>query len=277
MRRIWTLPAAVGLIVFASGCSSGPTPPQPGTPEFMWSAAKTTYAAGDFSKANDNLSQLAKGTSDYAARSRPLTIVLTSGIAKAYAELADNFETGAQANRNNPTPFRRQVNIFRSQASAAAMQTAEAVHEFVKSNPPDRITIELGYPSGSAAPPVSLQRVAKGMMLPDAEIETLQKEMVQRGVLLATTRAVGAGEDTAKALEIFKAGNVAVAKPTFLLESAKVMYDLADLYSPKKLDQPNRLNLLTGEIDEALQSAPAGKDTKDLAAKLAKLKKGKRT
>ncbi len=55
------------------------------------------------------------------------------------------------------------------------------------------------------------------------------------------------------------------------------MLDLADLYSPKKLDEPNRLNVMTGEVDEALQAAPAGKETKDVAARLSKLKKGKRT
>jgi hypothetical protein len=275
MRRIWFLPAAVGIILCSAGCSSGPSAPQPGTPEFIWSAAKTTYAAGDYIKADDNLSQLAKGTSEFAVRSRPLAIVLTSGIAKAYVDLADNFEAGAKANRGNPTPFRRQVNLFRSQASSAAMQTAEAVHEFFQSNPPDSVPLALGYPSGSAAEPVSLQRVAKGMILPDAEIETLQKEMIQRSVLLAMTRAVGAGEDTAKSLEILKGANATVAKPVFALETAKVMLDLADLYSPKQLDEPNRLSVLTGEIDEVLQAAPAGKDTKDAAAKLSKLKKGK--
>lgn len=277
MRRNWTLPAAVGILLFAAGCSSGPQPPQPGTPEFTWSAAKTTYAAGDFLKTNDNLTQLANGTSDYTVRAKPLVIVVSSGIATAYSELADNFEKGAEANRDNPTPFRRQVNLFRSQASAAAMQTAESVHEFLQSKPPDNITLELGYPGGSATPPISLQRVAKGMILPDAEIAALQKEMLRRGVLLAMTRAVGAGDDTAKSLELFKAGSATVAKPAFALQSAKVLLELADLYSPKKLDQPNRLNLLTQEIDESLQSAPAGKETKDVAAKLAKLKKAKRT
>lgn len=277
MRRIWTVPAAAGIFLFAAGCSSGPRPPEPGTPEFTWSAAKTTYAAGDVLKANDNLTQLAKGTSDYTVRARPLVVVVSSGIATAYAELADNFEKGAEANRDNPTPFRRQVNFFRSQASAAAMQTAQSVHEFLQSKPPDNFALEIGYPSGAATQPVSLQRVTKGMILPDAEIEALQKEMLQRGVLLAMTRAVGAGDDTAKSLQLFKAGTVTVAKPAFALESAKVLLDLADLYSPKKLDQPNRLNLITQEVDEALQLAPAGKETKDTAAKLAKLKKAKRT
>jgi len=277
MLRICTLPAVVSVLFLAAGCSSGPTPPQPGTPEFLWSSAKTTYAAGDFLKADDNLAQLAKGTSDFAVRSRPLAIIVTSGIAKGYADLADNFEAGAQVNRANPTPFRRQVNLFRSQASSTSMQMAELVHEFLTSNPPDPIPLEITFPSGSATQPVSLQRVAKGMLLPDAEIDSLQKEMLQRGVLLMMTRAAGAGEDSAKALEIFKAPKVTVTKPAFGLEIAKAMLDLTDLYTPKKLDEPNRMNILTQEIDEALQMAPAGKETKDAAAKLAKLRKTKKT
>ncbi len=277
MLRTCTLPAVIGILFLSAGCNSGPTPPQPGTPEFLWSAAKTTYGAGDFVKADDDLAQLAKGTSDFAVRSRPLAIIVTSGIAKAYVDLADDFEAGAQVNRANPTPFRRQVNLFRSEASSTAMQTAELVHEFLKSNPADPILLEIAYPSGSAAQPVSLQRVAKGMLLPDAEIDSLQKEMIQRGVLMSMTRAAGAGEDTAKALEIFKAPKVTVAKPAFGLEIAKVMLDLTDLYTPKKLDEPNRMNILTEEVDEALQWAPAGKETKDAAAKLAKLRKTKKT
>ncbi len=188
MRCMWSLPAALGIILCSAGCNSGPTPPQPGTPEFLWSVARTNYAAGDYVKAADNLTQLAKGTSEFAVRSRPLAILLSSGIAKAYVDLADSFEAGGKANRENPTPFIRKVNLFRGQASSASMQTAEAVHQFFQSNPPDSIPLDLAYPRGSAAEPVSLQRVAKGMMLPDAETDALQKEMIERSVLFAVTR-----------------------------------------------------------------------------------------
>ena len=236
MRRTWIYAAALGFIVLGAGCNSGPTPPQPGTPEFMWSAAKSTYAAGDYLKANDNLTQLAKGTSEYAARSRPLAIVLTSGIAKAYAELADNFETGAQANRNNPTPFRRQVNLFRSEASAAAVQTAESVHEFLQSNPPEAIAMELAYPSGFRGRPGIAAEGGQGndsagrrnRIRPerdDPEGRAARHDPVGR-------RGRGHRQGASRSS---RRGNVKMAKPVFAFESAKVLMDLADLYSPKKL------------------------------------------
>ena len=276
MPRAFLAFAVVGFSVIAAGCSSGPQPPQPGTPAFYWAAARSTYAAGDFLKTSDNLSQLSD-SAEYGVRTQPWSIVMSAGLAKGYMDLADNFEFGARANRNNPTPFRRQVQQLRSLASADAMQCAETVHKFLAGNKADPVALEFPYPTGSAAEPVQLQRVAKGMIVPAAEIEDLQKSMVRRGVLLTVTRAVGA-DDTAKALESFKTPDVKVPRAVFLLATAKALYEQADLYTSTKLDQPDRLNLLCEEAGNALKAVPETKETKDLSAKIAKLHKpGKKT
>jgi hypothetical protein len=256
-----------------SGCSSGPQPPQPGSPAFLWAAAKTTYGAGDFMKASDNLTQLTKSESEFTARAVPLAVVLNAGIARGYMQLADSFDAGAKASRANPTPFRRQATVFRGYATTAATQAAEMLHKLVATDKSETIPYDLGYPTGSAAEPVALQRVEKGILLPDAEIDALQKAMVQRGVLLTTTRAVGAGDDSAKALDILKTGDVKISRPTFMLAMAKSLHDEADMFSPKKLDQPNRVKMLCDVAEEALKTLPEGKDKKDLAAQIAKTRK----
>jgi hypothetical protein len=270
---MWIGGTTVSLILFASGCSSGPKPLQPGTPEFIWAAAKSTYTSGDFLKARDNLGQLAKGQTEFAARSQALSIVLSAGIAQAYIDLADNFDNGARANRANPTPFHRRSNLFRSQAAAMAMENAEMVHQLRLANPPENLEIAFGYPSGNSAEPVQLQRVAKGLILADSDVESLTREMVQRGVLLSMARAVGAPDDTAKALQIFKAGDVKTPRAVFLLAAAKSLCDDAELFTAKKLDQPNRLGMLLKEADEALQAVPDSKQTKELKARIVKMKK----
>jgi hypothetical protein len=264
---------AVGLSLIVAACNSGPQPPQPGTPAFLWSAARTTYEKGDFLKANDSLTQLAKSDSEFSARAQPWSIMISAGVTQAYGELADNFDLGAKTNRVNPTAFRRQVSLFRSQASPSAMQCAEIAHKFLNENKADSIALDLGFPSGNAAEPVQLQRVAKGMLFPDAEIEALHKAMVQRGVLLSVTRAVGAGDDAAKALEIFKKGDVKIARPVFLLAVAEALTEQADLFSSKRLGQSNRLTLLCDEAEEALKSIPATKETKDLTGRISKMRK----
>lgn len=277
MRRLYSVFAVVGFALIAAGCSSGPQPPQPGTPAFFMAAAKSTYAAGDFVKTSDNLSQLA-GSTEFGARTQPWSLVISAGLAKGYSDLAENFEFGARANRANPTPFRRQVTQLRNLASAAAMQTTESLHKFMDTNKSDPVVLEFGYPTGNAAEPVQLQRVAKGMILPDADIESLQKAMVQRGVLLMATRAVAGSDDPAKALEIFKSGDVKVPRATFLLAMGKALLDQAELYTPRKLDQPERLKVLCEHSAEAINAAPPTKETKDLLAKIEKLRKpGKKT
>ena len=272
MPRAFLVYAVAGFSLIAAGCSSGPQPPQPGTPAFFLAAAKSTYAQGDFLKTSDNLSQLTS-SADYGVRTEPWLIVMSAGIAKGYMDLADNFEYGARANRANPTPFRRQVQQLRSLAATAAMQCAETTHKFLNDNKGDSVALEFPYPTGSAAEPVQLQRVAKGMIIPDADIETLQKAMVQRGVLLTATRMVGASDDPAKALETFKSGDVKVPRATFLLATAKALYDEAALYSPQKLDQPDRAKLLCNQATEALKGVPESKESKELADKIGKLVK----
>jgi hypothetical protein len=278
MLRTIGVSSALGFTLLAVSCSTGPQPPQPGTPAFLWNAAKTTYKAGDFLKANDSLSQLSKSASDFKARSQPWSIVLSAGIAQAYMNLADSYEAGAKANRANPTPFRRQVAVYRSQAAAAALEGAETIHQFLGENKADSIALEtLGFPAGSAAEPVALQRVAKGMLLPPAEGDALAKAMVQRGVLLSATHFVGAGDDSAKAQEAFKAPDVKVAIQVFLMATAKALTDQAELYGPKRLDNPDRLKVFCNEAEEALRPVPPSKETKDLTARIDKLRKPSRT
>jgi hypothetical protein len=273
MLRMWIGGSIGSLILFASGCSSGPKPLQPGTPEFIWAAAKSTYSSGDFVKAKDNLAQLAKGQTEFAARSQALSIVLSAGIAQAYIDLADNFEIGARANRANPTPFHRHINLFRSQAAAASMENAEMVHQLRLATKAETVELAFGYPPGNSAEPVQFQRVAKGLILADSDVEGLQKEMMQRSVLLAMARAVGAPDDTAKALEMFKAGDVKAPRGVFLYAAAKALCDEAELFTGKKLDQPNRLGMLLKEAEEAAAGLPDNKETKELKARIAKMKK----
>ena len=271
MRRSSFLVAVVGFSLIGAACSSGPRPPQPGTPAFYLAAAKSTYASGDFVKTNDNLSQLA--SSEFGAQTQPWAIVISAGLAKGYTDLAENFEFGARANRGNPTPFRRQTTQLRNLASAATMQCVETTHKFLEANKADPIVFDFGYPTGSAVEPVQLQRVAKGMILPDSDVESLQKTMVQRGVLLTVTRAVGANDDSAKALDVFKAGEVKVPRAVFLTALGKSLFDQADLYTPRKLDQPERLKVVCEHASEALKGAPQTKETKELLGKIDKLVK----
>ena len=270
--------AALGLLVAGTSCSSGPQPPQPGTPAFFWAAANESYRAGDYLKTSEHLQRILTSENEFAARARAWDAVISGGAAQAYIELADNWEAGARANRENPTPFRKQVSGLRALASAAAIQYAEDVHKVVAADKDPTILLAFANPAGAAAPPVGLKRVAGGILVQDSEQGLLQTAMVQRGVLLSVCAAIGSPDDAAAAQEKLKTGEFRVPREVFLLAAAKGLQDESEVFTSNKLDQPNRLKLLSQEAMNALGAIPQNKETKVVADKVqARLKKARIT
>src|SRR5437763_941151 len=132
MRTHLFLLSVAATLLATTSCSSGPEPPKPGSPAFLWNAAKSTYHSGDFVKTSETLQQLARSENEFTARARPWAIVVSSGLAEGYAETADTYEAGARANRANPMPFRKEASLLRSMASAASVELAETVHLFLE-------------------------------------------------------------------------------------------------------------------------------------------------
>jgi hypothetical protein len=106
LRAVAIALSIAGLVAAGTSCSSGPQPPQAGTPAFFWAAARETWRAGDFLKTSENLQRILATENDYTARARAWDTAISAGITQAYIELADAWEAGARANRANPTPFR---------------------------------------------------------------------------------------------------------------------------------------------------------------------------
>ena len=267
--------SVLALAATLAGCASkGPAPPRPGTPAFYWGAAQTTFHNGDLVRTSENLQRLIKSENEFTARARPWAIVVSAGIAQGYSELADTYETGAKANRNNPMPFHRQSNVLGTMASSASLEFAETVHRFLGSDKDANVLLAFEYPPGSAAEPPGVARVAGGMPVQESEEAALESAMTQRGVLMTLCRLMGNTDDTAKTLEAMKAPEVRVPRATFLLAVAQTLYDQSELFGGKKLDRPDRLKVMCDEALEALKEVPESKESKQLTGKIqASLKK----
>ncbi|MFB3828874.1 MAG: hypothetical protein ACE15B_19060 [Bryobacteraceae bacterium] len=262
------------ILALTLSCSTGPRPPQPGTPGFYWAAARQTYAAGDYQKTAENLALITKSDNEFTQQARVWEVILTAGLAQGYYELAEHYEAGARANRKNPMPFRRQVTLFRGSAANAALQFTEAFHRYQAADKSENVVLKFDYPSGSITPPQELEKTASGIFIPEAELERLQRATLQHGVVLSACRATGAPESAAKAQEIFKAGQA--PRNTFVLAMANMLHDQSQLFTATRLDQPNRMKLLLKEAQEAVAALPPSKPAKDLAAKIEKtMKKAK--
>lgn len=278
MRTRISLCGALAVFWACTSCSTGPKPPAPGSPAFIWGAARQTYKSGDFRKTSENLMQLVRTESEFAAQARPWAAVMSAGLAQGYYDLAEAYEAGAKANRPNPTPFRKQVSMLRSLSSAAALEFAEGVHTLLDKNKDATVTLACDYPTGSLAEPPNLRKVQSGMLMQESEAENLLNAMLQRGVVRNVGLVMGSPEDVARTTELFKAGEPKVPRATFVYGVAKSFYDLSALYGPTRLDQPQRLRLLCQQALDALGTIPETKDTKALTAKIqAALKKLKNT
>jgi hypothetical protein len=166
------------------------------------------------------------------------------------------------------------VTSTRAAAGQSALQFAETFHKFQEVVKDSNLNLPSTFPAGTPAEPLQFGKVSKGMLLPDAEAETLQTAMLRRGVILSAADAVGASGDSSKAAELFKSGTV--TRDTFLRRMAQRLYDASDIFGTRKLDQPQRAKVLCREALEAIASVAPGKDTKELEANIQKtLKKMK--
>jgi hypothetical protein len=101
-----------------------------------------------------------------------------------------------------------------------------------------------------------------------SEMETAQKQQIQRAVLLAACRSVGAPEDVARARELFKNRPTKVPRDTFMQSIAESLYEESTLFGPRKLDQPDRLSYFLTHAQDAVKKLPESKQTKDLGTKI---------
>jgi hypothetical protein len=262
--RLFTVIIALGVLI---SCSSGPAGPEKGTPAFYWQAAKETFAAGDNMKTLEHLDKLLQGDNEYSAKALPWSLVLTSGLATGYAELADNYEIGARMNKADPSWFRRRVGEYRGAAKQLSLQFADRYAKFGQLKG-DNIALPFGYPKGTAAPSPQLSKVANGIALAQADIDLALAHTLQRDVLLAACRAAGAPDDTAKGESLLKNPEATIARGTFTLAMANTLYSFSQVYVPSKADDPEKLRIFCERAEEALKSVPESKESKELSAKI---------
>jgi hypothetical protein len=261
--------AIVALLGIATSCS-GPSQLQPGTPAFYWSAARETWAAGDYTKTAEHLESVMRTQNEFTAQAQAWHLVLTAGMAKGYIDLADYCDYGARAKPFLVTSFRRYASDFRTYANRLALAQATSFQEFQKTNKDPKVSLVFTYPMGSAMLSPQLQKLGEGVLPNASVVDDIRAQHLKTSVVLATCKAVGAADDTAKTQSLFRAGTVQVPRETFLLAMAEALHDDAQLFTPKKLDQPDRIKLFAAQALDTVKMLPESKETTALNTKIQK-------
>jgi hypothetical protein len=250
------LPTAAIAVLGLSSCS-GPATVRVGTPDFYWSAARETYASGDFRKTADHLDHLIETQNEYTNRAIPWSLVLTSGMAAGYMDIADYYAAGARINKANSLEFRRKASEFRSMASPLALRFAQNIEKLDQIT--GSITLAFSLPNGNAALPPQLAQVSRGIELNPSDLANVQWLAIQHGVLLTACLAAGAPNDVAKTSEILGHSSAITSRAVFGRAMATMLERGASLYSREKLDDSNKMAILRQRartlLDTTQQSA----------------------
>jgi hypothetical protein len=257
---------AVSALMLGLAACSGPvttSTARVGTPEFYWYAAKETYAAGDYVKAANHLDHLIDNQNEYTARAVPWSLVLTSGMAAGYMELAEAYTSGARVNKKEALAFRRKASDYRTMASPLVLRFAQNVDKMSKV-PSGGIQLAFGLPKGAAAPSALLASISKGMQLDAADEEHAQVLTVQRNVLLAVCRAAGAPNDAARTEEVLGHASALIPRATFERSLSDILILESTLYSREKMDDPDKLAAVKSRAQSLASGStrPAGSQSK---------------
>jgi hypothetical protein len=247
--------------------SCGPSAPQKGTPAFFWAAARETYASGDYQKTLEHLDELLATDNEYVARALPWDLILISGLASGYMEMADQYQAGAKIKKDAPAAFFKNLNNYRSLAGRLTLQFAENFGKFSKLQG-DSVALEFAFPPGSALDIPQLKTVAEGNLLPAADTAAVEKRALARGLQLAIARATGNPDNVAKGEEILRAPDAKVPRTVFLLAMAGTLYDQSQLYGQLKVNDRDKMTIFCQRAQDTLKLVPESKDSKDLSTKI---------
>jgi hypothetical protein len=235
--------AAVAALLGITACSS-PAPRQNAsgarTPEFYWSAAAETWAAGNYAKTADHLEHLLDKDNPLAAKAIPWYLVVTSGMVRGYTELADRYATGARFNRTNARALNQRSAQYRTFAGKIALRFAQEADR-LQHIPLGKVHLAFAMPKGSAAEPPLLTRVGSGIELAPADRDAAEAVALQRGVLMTVCQAAGAPNDSAKTREILSRPSPDITREAFAGAVAQLLKTESALFARDKLDDPEKL------------------------------------
>jgi len=107
-----------------------------------------------------------------------------------------------------------------------------------------------------------------GKPIPDSDRDSLLTAMLQRGVVLAVSGAVGDPNDPAQAQAAFQTPEVRVAREVFLAGMAKLLYQEADLFGPMRMDRQDRFILMCRTALDVLETVPQSQEVEAFAAEI---------
>jgi len=258
---VWAAVVWPGIVFCLSSCSSGPPAPRMGTPEWLWKAAAEQFTNGELAKAQEHLEKLMATENPFRRRAAPWHLVVLGGLARGHFELAEAYDSGSTQSKSQAGAFRRVMRDSRRLARQYALGLAQETERLQKEmGDAESYALEFPFPRGLQVEFITLDRVRKGALPTEGEQAMAERRTIERGVLLETASMVGAGEDTAKAAQLFKSSPVQVPRAVFWLGVADCLFDQSRVFDRRKLNEPDKQKILLELATRSLKPAAEAAD-----------------
>ena len=242
-------------------CSESQRGPAIGTPEWFWVAANDTHAAGNYEKAADHLENAADSENPWQERAAIWRFVLLDGLARGYMELAEAYQDGARKNQGNAPKLQNSIQQYQRDARRHTIDLVESLGTARKMMGTAQ-SIQLDFPlaTGSAAESPTLGIVLGGTAPNEYQAIDAETQTVERGIILATTAAIGAGDDAAKTRTTFETPPVEVAPNIFFLCLATSLLDRSEVFDRDHLNEPDKRDVMLKFAGDFNKPALEGED-----------------
>ncbi len=259
-----TLIPCLSICLSLTSCSLGPSKAPPGTPAFYWQAAQETFVTRDYLKTTEHLRRVIRTENEFTLRAQPWRLVVSSGLAKAYIDLADDFRQGIKTQTSPPGSARKLMSDYRTLAETRAIEFAETFIQFMKTPKEPNILLDFPFPTATMAEIAERKQIQGGLLPSGDTMSSVERRMIERSVAEAGAAAVGAPGDAAKAATLFQAGKTQVPREVFMQAMVKALYSQTELFSRELMNKPDRLQLFADQGLAALKTMEDNAQNKEL-------------
>ncbi|MBM3812254.1 MAG: hypothetical protein FJW20_11555 [Acidimicrobiia bacterium] len=234
------------------------------TPDYQWTQARESYAAGRHLDAYDHLIWLVRSENPHLAQARSQLLILQSGIARGYLELLDGYQKARPGGASKQLQAR--IEKYREAASEIAFRFAQTYDDLQKSQPSGEIVIPFPLPPGKLAPGAALTKLSSGAELSEQEQEAALKQAMERSVLRAALEVAAGAEGEVEARTAMKQSPARIPRAVFEYGMLVGLHGASELFAASRLAQRHQQSSLLYQARVAAGKAPEGEATSSLAA-----------
>ncbi len=271
----------IGLLLILSSCGGGTDSKKPkpmrNTPEFAYNEAKEAMSAIKIEKSisltNDVMTRFPNSVQ--AQRARILRIVLLTGLAHGYGDLADAYLTGFEKGGKNAGQFRSTAFDFYRKKKNAILGFSDAC-DYMIQNYSDKAdyVLECDFPSKEVSMNRLIEEVKKGNLLDSEQLKIAEEQELREGVLVSLAMFLGAENDRNKAKKLLEEGSRPLDPAEFFVRVGEMFLDDQKLFGRKTLNEVQYYRLFFQKAQECLTLAQKilkdkpNKETEETAAQL---------